>query len=64
LPIRDVSKSIIYMRPQKGMSSSNLKERGEFWTFEKLGFDDEKIQKGLPDNIKGYMTLIIDFFKK
>jgi len=64
LPIRDVPKSIIYMRPPKGMDSSNLIERGEFWTFERLGFEDEKIKKGLPDTIKGYMTLIIDFFKK
>ena len=61
LPKRDVPSSTIYMRPHIGMDTKDIKESGDIYTFERLSFEDEKIYRGKPKSIRGYMTLIIDF---
>ncbi len=64
LPKRDVPITTIYMRPHIGMDTDEVDPRGEIYTFERLSFLDEQIYKGKPKSIKGYMTLLIDFFFK
>ncbi len=59
----NASKTKVYMRGQKGEKTDILKEEGEFFTFQKLGFEDEKIIDGKIDKIEHYMTLLIDFCK-
>ncbi|GMT49318.1 MAG: hypothetical protein IEMM0008_0857 [bacterium] len=62
-PSQDVKHSKVYMRPKVGESLNNLEEEGELVSFENLNFENENFYKGCPEEVKGYMTLVIDFAK-
>jgi len=53
----------IYMRPKIGMKTDELKETGDFYTFENLNYKEENTIKGKYETVKKYMTLFIDFHK-
>ncbi len=61
LPKREVSCTTVYMRPHIGISTDEVNDSGELYTFERLSFENEHIYRGKPKSIKGYMTLLIDF---
>ena len=60
---KDVPSSKVYMRPKIGFDSSILHEDGEFFTFENLNYNGEKIYNYKKDKTSQYMTLFIDFYK-
>jgi len=60
----DVPKTTIYMRPKIGMDTNTIQENGQMLTFENLNFKDEKIHFKKIDEVKKYMTLFVDFFKR
>lgn len=60
---KEVPTTKIYMRPKIGMSTKDLKETGDIYTFENLNQKEENTIKGTYDTVKKYMTLFIDFHK-
>jgi precorrin-2/cobalt-factor-2 C20-methyltransferase len=60
---RKLPKTTIYMRPKVGMSTDDIKESGEIYTFENLGYDNESVFLDKKPKVSKYMTLFIDFFK-
>ncbi|NPA66033.1 MAG: precorrin-2 C(20)-methyltransferase [Epsilonproteobacteria bacterium] len=53
----------ILMRPKIGMDTSSLGD-GDFYTFENMYLENEKIFQGKIKTVQKYMTLFIDFAKK
>lgn len=56
---KDVTK--VYMRPKSGDSLNHFSEKGDMFYFENLGYDNEIIQSGKPEEQPVYMSLLIDF---
>jgi len=51
----------VYMRPKSGDKLDQLEADGSMMLFENLGFEKESMVDGKPDQIKEYMSLLIDF---
>lgn len=51
----------VYMRPKSGDTLNHLQENGDMHFFEYLGYENEKISKGLPEEKPSYLSLLIDF---
>jgi len=66
VPLLDktVPNTTVYMRPKIGMDTKDIEQKGEFYTFENMNFDGEKIIPQKIEKTKKYMTLFIDFFTK
>ncbi len=62
-PRKDVKTTTIFMRPKIGMKTSSLGD-GDFYTFENLYLEDEKIKNFKIDVVKRYMTLFIKFAQR
>ncbi len=59
-PRKDVKTTEILMRPKIGMETKVLGD-GDFYTFENIYLDDEKITPSKIAKVKKYMTLFINF---
>ncbi|MEA2099415.1 MAG: precorrin-2 C(20)-methyltransferase [Campylobacterota bacterium] len=59
-----VPNTTVYMRPKIGMSTDEIDENGQIYTFENLNYDGERITNKKIPKTKKYMTLFIDFFQK
>ena len=62
-PRYDVKTTEILMRPKIGMDTKELGE-GDFYTFENIYLEDEKITPSKIDTVKKYMTIFINFAKR
>jgi precorrin-2/cobalt-factor-2 C20-methyltransferase len=62
-PRSDVETTEILMRPKIGMDTKILGE-GDFYTFENMYLDDEKITQFKIATVKRYMTIFINFAKR
>ncbi len=62
-PRHDIKTTEILMRPKIGMDTKELGE-GDFYTFENMYLDDEKITPSKIEKVKKYMTLFINFAKR
>jgi len=62
-PRTDVKTTEILMRPKIGMDTKELGE-GDFYTFENMYLDDEKITPSKIQIVKKYMTIFINFAKR
>ncbi|WP_294965056.1 precorrin-2 C(20)-methyltransferase [Sulfurimonas sp.] len=62
-PRDDVKTTEILMRPKIGMDTKELGE-GDFYTFENMYLDDEKITPSKISKVRKYMTLFINFAKR
>ncbi len=51
------------MRPKIGMSTENIKQKGDIYTFENINYKQENIIPYKKSVVDKYMTLFIDFFK-
>jgi len=62
-PKKELKTTTILMRPKIGMDTKELGE-GDFYTFENLYLNDEKITPKKIKKVKKYMTLFINFCKR
>ncbi len=62
-PRKEVQTTEILMRPKIGMNTESLGE-GDFYTFENIYLNDEKITPSKLESVKKYMTLFINFAKR
>ena len=60
---KEVPTTTIYMRPKIGMSTENIKQKGDIYTFENINYKQENIIPYKKSIVDKYMTLFIDFFK-
>ena len=60
---KEVPVSKVYMRPKIGFNTTILPNSNNFYTFENLNYDFEKITPTKIDKTTKYMTLFIDFYK-
>jgi precorrin-2/cobalt-factor-2 C20-methyltransferase len=61
---KNVPNTTVYMRPKIGLNTKNIEENNNFYTFENLNYDGEKISNFKIKKVNKYMTLFIDFFDK
>jgi precorrin-2/cobalt-factor-2 C20-methyltransferase len=62
-PRNDIRTTEILMRPKIGMDTKELGS-GDFYTFENMYLDDEKITPSKIKTVKKYMTIFINFAKR
>ncbi|MDQ7060516.1 MAG: precorrin-2 C(20)-methyltransferase [Sulfurimonas sp.] len=62
-PRSDVKTTEILMRPKIGMDTKELGE-GDFYTFENMNLENEKITPFKIEKVKKYMTLFLKFAKR
>ena len=62
-PRDNVKTTEILMRPKIGMDTKELGE-GDFYTFENMYLDDEKVTPSKISKVRKYMTLFINFAKR
>ena len=62
-PRRDVKTTEILMRPKIGMDTKELGD-GDFYTFENMYLDDEKITPSKISTVSKYMTIFINFARR
>ena len=60
---KEVPNTTVYMRPKIGLDTKDINQNGDFYTFENLNYDGEKITNNKIKKVNKYMTLFIDFFK-
>ena len=60
---KEVPTTTIYMRPKIGMSTEDIKQKGDIYTFENMNYKQENIIPYKKSRVDRYMTLFIDFFK-
>jgi len=59
----NVENTTVYMRPKIGMDTNIIDQNNNFYTFENLNYDGEKISNFKIKKVNKYMTLFIDFFR-
>ena len=60
---KNVPNTTVYMRPKIGLDTKNIEDNNNFYTFENLNYDGEKISNFKIKKVNKYMTLFIDFFR-
>ena len=60
----EVPNTTIYMRPKIGMKTSDIKEKGDIFTFENMNYNGEIVTSSKIPIVRKYMTLFIDFFQQ
>ena len=60
---KNVPNTTVYMRPKIGLDTKDIDENNNFYTFENLNYDGEKISNFKIKKVNKYMTLFIDFFR-
>ena len=56
-----VPNTVVYMRPKIGLDTNDIPQNGDFYTFENLNYENEKITDNKIPKVDKYMTLFIDF---